>query len=67
MRFWALLENERGMFDLFKLQLFMFTLLIAAYVAFRVVRQSAFPIIDTEFLLLMGISNGLYVGSKVGQ
>jgi hypothetical protein len=66
-RFWALLENERGYFDLFKLQLFMFTLLIAAYVAFRVVRQSAFPIMDTEFLLLMGVSNGLYVGSKVGQ
>jgi hypothetical protein len=66
-RFWALLENERGNFDLFKLQLFVFTLMIAAYVAFRVVRQSAFPIIDTEFLLLMGVSNGLYVGSKVGQ
>jgi hypothetical protein len=65
-KFWALLENDRG-FDLFKLQLFLFTLLIAAYVVFRVVRQSAFPIIDTEFLLLMGVSNGLYVGSKVGQ
>jgi hypothetical protein len=65
-RFWAVLENN-GQLDLFKLQLFLFTLLIATYVAFRVAGQSAFPAIDAEFLLLMGVSNGLYVGSKFGQ
>ena len=66
-RFWALLENNNNTLDLFKLQLFLFTLIIALYVAFRVVQQSAFPAISPEFLLLMGVSNGLYVGSKVGQ
>jgi hypothetical protein len=65
-RFWALLENN-GTLDLFKLQLFLFTVLIALFVVFRVVQQSAFPSIDPEFLLLMGVSNGLYVGSKIGQ
>jgi hypothetical protein len=61
--FWAILEN-RGQLDLFKLQLFLFTVLIAAYVVFRVVRQSAFPELDPQLLMLMGVSNSLYVGSK---
>ncbi|MGF7212782.1 hypothetical protein GGE65_007417 [Skermanella aerolata] len=65
-RFWALIENDKTL-DLFKLQLFLFTLLMAFYVGMRVVMQSAFPVISSEFLLLMGVSNGLYVGSKVGQ
>lgn len=65
-RFWALIENDRGL-DLFKLQLLVFTVLIATYVAARVVRQSAFPELENEFLLLMGVSNSLYVGSKVAQ
>jgi hypothetical protein len=64
--FWAILENN-GQLDLFKLQLFLFTVLIATYVVFRVVRQSAFPEIDAEFLTLMGVSNSLYVGSKFAQ
>lgn len=65
-RFWALIENDRGL-DLFKLQLLVFTVLTATYVAARVVRQSAFPELENEFLLLMGVSNSLYVGSKVAQ
>ena len=65
-RFWAMLETD-GKIDLFKVQLLLFTVLIAAYVAFRVFRQSAFPELDTEFLLLMGVSNGLYVGTKFTQ
>jgi hypothetical protein len=64
--FWAILE-DRGQLDLFKLQLFLFTVLIAGYVVFRVVRQSAFPALDPEFLMLMGVSNSLYVGSKLTQ
>ena len=65
-RFWAMLEAD-GKVDLFKVQLLLFTVLIAGYVAFRIVRQSAFPELDPQFLLLMGISNGLYVGTKFTQ
>ena len=65
-RFWAMLEAE-GSLDLFKVQLLLFTVLIAGYVAFRIIRQSAFPELDPQFLLLMGVSNGLYVGTKFTQ
>ena len=65
-RFWAMLEAD-GKIDLFKVQLLLFTVLIAGYVAFRIVRQSAFPELDPQFLLLMGVSNGLYVGTKFTQ
>jgi hypothetical protein len=65
-RFWAILEAD-GKVDLFKVQLLLFTVLIAGYVAFRIIRQSAFPELDPQFLLLMGVSNGLYVGTKFTQ
>lgn len=63
-RFWEILQT-RDHLDLFKLQLFLFTVLIAGYVALRVAMDAAFPKLDPNFLLLMGVSNGLYVGSKV--
>jgi hypothetical protein len=53
-----------GRFDLFKLQMFIFTVGAAAFVTFRVIADQAFPELDTNLLLLLGISNGIYVGSK---
>jgi hypothetical protein len=63
-KFWSILE-EGGRFDLYKLQLFLFTLAIAGYVMYRVLLEGAFPELSNETLLLMGISNGTYVGGKV--
>jgi len=65
-RFSAMLEVD-GRLDLFKVQLLLFTVFIAGYVAFRILKQSAFPELDPQFLLLMGVSNGLYVGTKFTQ
>jgi hypothetical protein len=50
--------------DLLRLQLFIFTLAIWVYVAIRVFYEHSFPELDANVLLLMGISNGLYVGAK---
>lgn len=60
----AQLFQSAGRFDLVKLQLFVFTLLIACYVVFRVLWDGAFPALDGNFLLLMGISNGAYIMNK---
>jgi hypothetical protein len=54
-----------GNFDLYKLQMFLFTVFTALFVVGRVVVDRAFPELDTNLLLLLGISNGIYVGSKV--
>lgn len=61
--FLSIVEHN-GQLDLFKLQLFLFTLLIAVYAIVWILRRSAFPPLEADFLLLMGISNGLYVGKK---
>jgi hypothetical protein len=50
--------------DLLRLQMFLFTLVIWAYVAARLYYEQAFPTLDANVLLLMGISNGVYVGAK---
>jgi hypothetical protein len=50
--------------DLLRLQLFLFTVAIWVYVAARVFYEQEFAELDTEVLLLMGISNGVYVGAK---
>ena len=44
--------------------MFLFTILIAGFVAVRIAIDEAFPPLETSLLLLMGISNGIYVGSK---
>lgn len=50
--------------DLLRLQMFIFTFAIWFYVATRVFYEQAFPVLDANVLLLMGISNGVYVGAK---
>lgn len=56
-----------GDFDLYKLQMFLFTVGIALYVSFRIAVDQTFPELDENLLLLLGISNGIYVGSKVAS
>ena len=53
--------------DLYKLQMFIFTVGIAVYVVWRVIKDHAFPEIQPSMLLLLGISNGVYVASKIGE
>jgi hypothetical protein len=61
--FWGMFVVE-GKPDLLRLQLFLFTLTIWVYVAARVFYEQEFPELDPNVLLLMGISNGVYVGGK---
>ena len=62
-RFFDMLLVE-GRPDLHRLQLFLFTIAIWFYVAVRVFYEQAFPELTTNVLLLMGISNGVYMGGK---
>jgi len=50
--------------DVTRLQMLAFTLITAAFVLIKVVVDYEIPTIPTNFLLLMGISNGVYVGGK---
>jgi hypothetical protein len=62
--FWKILSTN-GQFDLLKLQLFVFTLMIALYVIWRILDTAAFPALDANTLLLLGISQGVYIGGKL--
>ena len=53
-----------GGFDLFKLQMLVFTLFTAGYVVVTVVTSLEFPDIPDGLFWLMGISNGTYVAAK---
>lgn len=61
--FWQMLSSN-GSFDLLKLQLFIFTMLIAMYVVGRIADAAAFPTLDINTLLLMGVSQGVYITGK---
>lgn len=63
--FWQIL-NTNGQFDLLKLQLLLFTLLIGIYVICRIAESASFPVLDTNTLLLLGVSQGVYIGGKLG-
>jgi hypothetical protein len=64
--FWKILSTN-GTFDLLKLQLFLFTVTIATYVVYRILDTAAFPALDTNTLLLLGVSQGVYVGGKIAS
>lgn len=53
--------------DVTRFQMLLFTLITATFVAMNVLSTYVIPEIPTGFLTLMGISNGVYVGSKVVQ
>ncbi|MDO9060813.1 MAG: hypothetical protein Q7U92_17565, partial [Bradyrhizobium sp.] len=62
--FWQILSTN-GNFDLLKLQLLVFTLSIGAYVVWRIADTAAFPELDPNTLLLLGVSQGVYIGGKL--
>lgn len=53
-----------GQPDLLRLQMFVFTITVWLYVAVQVFYEQKFPELSPNTLLLMGISNGVYVGAK---
>jgi hypothetical protein len=61
---WSDLVVADGQVDVTRLQMFYFTIIAAAFVVMSVVTSYEIPEIPQGFLLLMGISNGVYVGSK---
>jgi len=61
------LITDRGEIDVARLQMLYFTLVIAAFVLMTVVAQSEIPEIPTNFLALMGISNGVYMVAKFNK
>jgi hypothetical protein len=50
--------------DVTRIQMLLFTLVTATFVAIKVITSYEIPDIPDGFLILMGISNGVYVGSK---
>ena len=50
--------------DVTRLQMLAFTLITAAFVLIKVIVDYEIPSIPTNFLVLMGISNGVYVGGR---
>jgi hypothetical protein len=50
--------------DVTRLQMLLFTLITAAFVVVKVVVNYEIPAIPPNFLILMGISNGVYVAGK---
>jgi hypothetical protein len=63
-QFWSML-NTNGQFDLLKLQLFVFTIVIGLYVVCRIADSAAFPELDANTLLLLGVSQGVYITGKL--
>jgi hypothetical protein len=57
-------ENKGRELDVTRVQMLLFTLATAGFVAVRVITSGQIPEIPEGFLILMGISNGVYVGSK---
>src|SRR5262249_45734081 len=53
--------------DVTRFQMLFFTLITAIFVLMNVVTTYVIPEISTGFVTLMGISNGVYLGSKVVQ
>lgn len=50
--------------DVTRVQMLYFTLVTAAFVLLKVITSYEIPVIPEGFLVLMGISNSVYVGSK---
>ena len=59
--------NGQRAIDITRVQMLYFTLITACFVVMRVVSTYVIPEIPDGFLILMGISNAVYMGSKVAQ
>lgn len=62
-------ENEDGSreIDVTRVQMLYFTLIAAGFVAMRILSTYVIPDIPDGFQILMGISNGVYMGAKITQ
>jgi hypothetical protein len=59
-------DGQRAI-DITRVQMLYFTLITAVFVVMRVVSTYVIPEIPDGFQILMGISNAVYMGSKVAQ
>lgn len=50
--------------DVTRVQMFIFTLITAVFVAVQVIATYSIPTIDDNFMVLMGISNGVYLAGR---
>lgn len=66
-KFKNLVTNEQGEFDLLRFQMLGFTLFTLCYSFISVIRSEGLPEIPANLYLLMGISNGAYVGGKLAD
>ena len=57
-------EVEGRELDVTRIQMLFFTLVTAVFVVMKVVTSYEIPVIPEGFLILMGISNSVYVASK---
>lgn len=62
---WSDLVMNDGQIDPTRVQMLFFTLITAAFVLVYIVSVYELPDIPDGFMLLMGVSNSLYVGAKV--
>jgi hypothetical protein len=63
---WAdLVRDDNGNPDVTRLQMLFFTVVSAAFVAVQVLNNYVIPDIPSGYQILMGISNGIYVGRKL--
>jgi hypothetical protein len=63
-QFFLDLLRERSTVDFHRFQMITWTLILGVVFVFGVVRQLAMPKFDPTLLILMGISNGTYLGFK---
>ncbi|HTE42300.1 MAG TPA: hypothetical protein VK629_15865, partial [Steroidobacteraceae bacterium] len=56
-----------GVIDISRVQMLLFTLIAASFVALQVLTTYVIPDIPASFLWLMGISNGVYITNKVAS
>lgn len=57
-------SNGLDEIDVTRVQMLFFTVIVAVFVALKVISSSSIPEIPASFLTLMGISNSVYLGSK---
>jgi hypothetical protein len=57
-------NDRKREIDVTRVQMLFFTLITATFVAVKILVSSEIPDIPQGFLLLMGISNGVYLTAK---
>jgi len=60
-------DDGRREIDVTRVQVLLFTVITAGFVLITVIATYVIPEIPQGFLILMGISNGVYIGSKIVQ